>query len=101
MADAILYRCLIETAKSVRPEVALVLGSGMGAVARGLQSLHALPSARCPGLAPPSVAGHNGSVTLGDWAGRRVLVFEGRLHFYEGHAWELVTAPVRTVPAAP
>jgi len=87
---------LAARARECRPEVALVLGSGMGAVARRLQSLHALPFAHCPGLAPPSVAGHNGSVTLGDWAGRRVLVFEGRLHFYEGHPWELVTAPVRT-----
>jgi purine-nucleoside phosphorylase len=87
---------LTARARECRPKVALVLGSGMGAVARRLEPLHALPFEQCPGLTPPSVAGHNGSVTLGDWAGQRVLVFEGRLHFYEGHPWDLVTAPVRT-----
>ena len=93
------YHRLINTTKSLRPEVALVLGSGMGAVALRLEPLHALPFEQCPGLAPPSVAGHNGWLTLGDWAGRRVLVFEGRLHFYEGHPWDLVTAPIRTAAA--
>jgi purine-nucleoside phosphorylase len=34
-------------------------------------------------------------LTLGDWAGRRVLVFEGRLHFYEGYPWSKVIQPVR------
>jgi purine-nucleoside phosphorylase len=87
---------LTARARECRPEIALVLGSGMGAVAGRLRPLHSLPFAECPGLAPPSVAGHSGSVTLGEWAGRPVLVFEGRLHFYEGHPWELVTAPVRT-----
>src|SRR5262249_55402075 len=48
-----------------------------------------------PGFPATSVAGHRGRVTLGDWAGQRVLLFEGRLHFYEGHSWENVVLPVR------
>jgi purine-nucleoside phosphorylase len=40
------------------------------------------------------VAGHKGTLALGDWVGRRVLVFEGRLHRYEGHSWQDVVAPV-------
>lgn len=85
----------LERLQSFRPEVALVLGSGMGSVARRLDKLHSLPFAALPGLAPPSVNGHAGQLTLAEWAGRRVLVFEGRLHRYEGHSWECVTAPVR------
>jgi purine-nucleoside phosphorylase len=42
------------------------------------------------------VAGHHGRLMLGSWAGRRVLVFAGRLHYYEGHPWERVVLPVRT-----
>jgi purine-nucleoside phosphorylase len=42
------------------------------------------------------VEGHRGRVSLGEWAGKRVLVFEGRLHYYEGHPWERVVLPVRT-----
>src|SRR5205823_46583 len=36
---------------------------------------------------------------LGDWAGRRVLVFEGRLHHYEGHPWDVVVRPIQTAAA--
>jgi purine-nucleoside phosphorylase len=41
------------------------------------------------------VAGHTGCLTLGEWAGKRILVFEGRLHFYEGHPWRGVTQPIQ------
>src|SRR5262249_15134432 len=41
-------------------------------------------------------AGHGGSLQLGEWAGQRVLVFEGRLHYYEGHPWRRVVEPVQT-----
>jgi purine-nucleoside phosphorylase len=76
--------------------VALVLGSGMGTVARRLQQAHTLPFEEVPGLAPTSVVGHQGALTLGQWAGKRVLVFEGRLHYYEGHPWRSVVTPVQT-----
>jgi purine-nucleoside phosphorylase len=41
------------------------------------------------------VAGHRGCLTLGEWAGRRVLLGEGRLHYYEGHPWEVVVRPIQ------
>src|SRR5207302_3156009 len=42
-----------------------------------------------------SVAGHNGCLTLGAWGGKRILLFEGRLHHYEGHPWRSVTQPIQ------
>src|SRR5204863_291616 len=42
----------------------------------------------------PLVAGHKGQINLGDMAGRPVLAFTGRLHFYEGHPWERVVRPI-------
>jgi purine-nucleoside phosphorylase len=48
-----------------------------------------------PGLAPAGVHGHAGKVSVGRWAGVPVVVFHGRLHFYEGHSWERVTGTVR------
>jgi purine-nucleoside phosphorylase len=81
--------------KTAPPAAAVVLGSGMGAVAGRVRQAFCLPFADMPGMPAASVTGHRGVVTLGDWAGVRVLVFEGRLHFYEGHAWEVVTLPVR------
>jgi purine-nucleoside phosphorylase len=87
---------LVTAAQQARPEVALVLGSGLGPVARRLTATHTLPFAEVPGLPAAGVAGHRGCLTLGEWVGRRVLVFEGRVHHYEGHSWREVTAPVRT-----
>jgi purine-nucleoside phosphorylase len=77
------------------PEVALVLGSGMGHLAGRVRVAERVPFREVPGLAAPTVAGHGGSVTLGDWAGKRVLLFEGRLHHYEGHPWRSVVRPVQ------
>ena len=76
--------------------MALALGSGISAVVRRLTNTKSLPFVEVPGLSAPSVAGHPGSLTLGDWAGLRVLVFEGRLHHYEGHSWRNIVTPVQT-----
>jgi purine-nucleoside phosphorylase len=78
---------------------AFVLGSGLGPVVRRLTNPVSVPFAEVPGLPAAAVVGHTGRLTLGSWAGRRVLVFEGRIHFYEGHSWDEVTIPVRTAHA--
>jgi len=95
LSRTLTFNDLTKSATGKRPEVALVLGSGMGPVVRRLERLQSLPFLDVPGLASPSVPGHNGCLTLGDWAGRRVLVFEGRLHHYEGHAWRSIVAPTQ------
>ncbi len=95
MSPLLDFAAFAEAARAARPEAALVLGSGLGPVARRLRTRCAVPFAEVPGLPAAGVAGHQGRLTLGDWAGRRVLVFEGRVHFYEGHPWQAVTAPVR------
>lgn len=89
------FAVLTEVAQSGPPEVAIILGSGMGQVARGLRVEGLAPFLEVPGLAATSVVGHNGCVKLGEWAGKRVLCFEGRLHYYEGHPWRSVIEPVR------
>jgi purine-nucleoside phosphorylase len=95
MSTPLDFAAFAEAARAVRPDVALVLGSGLGSAAR-LCGACAVPFAEVPGLPAAAVAGHRGRLALGEWAGRRVLVFEGRVHFYEGHSWRDVTAPVRT-----
>jgi purine-nucleoside phosphorylase len=90
------FAALVGEACRSCPEVALVLGSGMGDAARRLERLRTVPFAEVPGLAAASVGGHRGCLSLGRWAGRPVLLFEGRLHYYEGHPWSGVVRPVRT-----
>jgi purine-nucleoside phosphorylase len=94
MTDPTPFSTFAEEARAGALDAALVLGSGMSALADRCQVRRRLPFPAVPGLAATSVAGHNGCLTLGDWAGRRVLVFEGRLHYYEGHAWRDVVQPV-------
>ena len=90
------YALLEQACRRQPPSVAVVLGSGMGHVADRLCNPLSVPFVQIPGLAAASVHGHRGCMTLGDWGGRRVLLFEGRLHYYEGHAWEVVVRPIQT-----
>jgi purine-nucleoside phosphorylase len=75
--------------------MAVVLGSGLGPLADGLTDAVAVPFAAVPGLPQTSVEGHKGCLTLGMWSCVAVLVFEGRLHRYEGRSWEDLTRPLR------
>jgi purine-nucleoside phosphorylase len=77
------------------PEVALVLGSGLGDLANRMPEALAAPFHEIPDLPAPSVHGHRGQLLLGRWASRNVLLFAGRVHYYEGHAWRSVVQPVR------
>ncbi|MEJ7636224.1 purine-nucleoside phosphorylase [Aeromicrobium sp.] len=82
-------------------DIALVMGSGWLPAADALgEADHEIPLAELPGFSAPSVAGHGGtvrSVTLGD---RRLLVFLGRTHYYEGKGVAAVVHGVRTAAAA-
>jgi purine-nucleoside phosphorylase len=89
------FTALLEAARAAPPAVAVVLGSGTNVVADRVQSMARVPFGEVPGLGSTSVAGHRGRLTLGTWSGQQVLVFEGRLHFYEGHAWCAVLEPIR------
>lgn len=87
---------LVEECRQQPPAVVIVLGSGLGDAARTrIEELAAVPFAGIPNLGASSVIGHRGRLVLGRWAGQCVLVFEGRLHFYEGHCWEQVVQSVR------
>jgi purine-nucleoside phosphorylase len=82
-------------------DVALVLGSGWVPAADALGPAEAeLAVTELPGFAPPAVPGHAGRVRSVRVAGRRVLVFFGRTHLYEGHGVGAVVHGVRVAAAA-
>jgi purine-nucleoside phosphorylase len=83
------------TRQGARPEVFVVLGSGMGGLIEGLSTITSLPFASVPGMTAASVEGHRGQFSCRVWAGRPVLVGEGRIHYYEGHPWESVVRPIQ------
>jgi len=77
------------------PKTAVVLGSGLSVLTDRLEVCHVWDFGELPGMVETGVQGHKGQLYHGIWAGRAVLVFAGRLHYYEGHDWDTVTAPIR------
>src|SRR5688572_4645567 len=77
-----------------QPRVAVVLGSGQSSVLGTLKEVASVGFGDAPGLVAPSVAGHSGKIILGTVAEKPVVVFQGRLHFYEGHPFDKVGAPI-------
>jgi len=69
-----------------RPAVALVLGSGLGALAEEVEGAEVVPAADVPGLPVPRVPGHAGALVAGRLGGVPVLVLAGRVHTYEGYS---------------
>jgi purine-nucleoside phosphorylase len=80
---------------SLRPEVAVVLGSGLGGMANSIESPRRLGYADIPGFPLPTIVGHGGELIAGVLEGRPVLLQSGRFHMYEGHDPEVTSVPVR------
>ena len=79
------------------PDTAFLLGSGVQ-ILEELDEASSWSYSQIFGISP-SIAGHNGSVTVGKLDGHNVAVLRGRFHLYEGHDWEIVTLPVKVLAA--
>lgn len=95
LADLERAVALVRTKITGTPKVALVLGSGLGALADAFDARVALPYAEIPGMPETSVAGHAGRLVSGQLCGVPVIAMQGRLHPYEGHSLETVVLGVR------
>jgi len=89
----------LQKASSLRPSLAVVLGSGFNHVLEALRVEQKIPYAKIPGFPRPTVSGHAGEVLFGHLGGTPVLVLSGRAHFYEGHPMARVTFAVRALAA--
>lgn len=76
------------------PEVAIVLGSGLGGLADDLVDPVAIPFAELPGWPAATAPGHAGRLLFGELGGRPVVMLQGRFHLYEGNDPGLVIQPV-------
>jgi len=79
------------------PAVALVLGSGLGALAEQIDEATTIPFGDLPGFPVSTVTGHAGELVLGMLAGVPVACLKGRAHFYEGYGAGVMTSAVRTL----
>jgi purine-nucleoside phosphorylase len=81
------------------PEIAVVLGSGMGDFVAVMTNATTIPYATIPHFPTTTVAGHHGNLVVGSIGTARVAAFQGRFHSYEGHDLSAVTFPVRVMQA--
>ncbi len=81
------------------PDVAIVLGSGLGDFADRVGDAVSLPYESIPGWPPATVVGHAGRLVCGTVRGHQVAVLSGRAHFYEGHPMNVVVFGTRVMAA--
>jgi len=85
----------IRSKTGVQPQIALVLGSGLGAFADGIDGATRLSFADIPNFPKPTAQGHAGKLVLGKVAGVPVAAMQGRVHYYEGLPLRDVIFPMR------
>ncbi len=81
------------------PEMALILGSGLGRLAEAADETTVVPAAEIPGYPESTVEGHSGKLVFGALEGTRVVFVQGRVHLYEGYPVQQIAMPVRLVHA--
>ena len=78
-----------------KPEIGIVLGSGLGSFAEKLEDSIYINYQDIPGFPVSTVSGHNGRFVVGKLFGHEVIVMQGRVHYYEGYSMKKVVLPVR------
>ena len=94
LADAVK---LIQSRTALRPQIGLVLGSGLGAFARSMDKATVIPYGQIPGFPVSTAIGHTGELVIGTAQGVPVAVMAGRVHLYEGYTSEQVVFPIRVL----
>ena len=92
-------RDYIQARTKIKPQITVILGSGLGALANEVQVDAIFPYGEIPGFPVSTVVGHAGQLILGTLAGKKVAVMQGRFHYYEGYPMSLVILPVRVMHA--
>ena len=80
-----------------RPEVGIVLGTGLGDFAEQIEAAYSLDYKSIPGFPVSTVEGHKGRLIFGTLEGRKVVAMQGGFHYYEGYTMQQVTFPVRVL----
>ena len=88
---------LIRERSSFRPQVGMILGSGLNPLAEAVKDADRISYADIPNFPQPTVEGHVGQLVLGRLQGVEVAIMQGRVHFYEGYPIQQVVFPVRVL----
>jgi purine-nucleoside phosphorylase len=103
MDDFISLQQIDQAAHAVRekseqlPRIGIILGSGLGPLADGVERAVTIPYREIPGWPVSTVEGHQGQLVIGQLEGKPVVVMQGRVHYYEGYSMAQVGFPVRVM----
>ena len=98
-----MYKRILETAEwlkakmTTKPETAIILGTGLGELAKEIEKELTIPYADIPNFPVSTVEGHAGALIFGKLGGKDILAMEGRFHYYEGYNMKEVTFPIRVM----
>src|SRR5215831_15709440 len=87
----------IQSRSALKPNVGIILGSGLGDLAAEVRDATAIPYEEIPHFLRSTVAGHTGRLLIGQLENVPVAVMQGRFHFYEGYTIQALTLPVRVM----
>ena len=99
ITDSTRYIKKVLKGSSLKPRIAIILGSGLGSLADSITDAVKVPYTEIPGFPVSSTMGHQGNLVLGRLGGKDVIAMQGRVHFYEGLSMSEVTLPVRVFKA--
>jgi purine-nucleoside phosphorylase len=88
---------VVREVAGLKPEVGIILGTGLGGLASEIKLDAAIPYERIPGFPLSTVESHAGRLLLGHLGNRPVVAMQGRFHRYEGYGLDEVTFPVRVM----
>lgn len=87
----------LNSKSELRPQIAIVLGSGLGAFAEQVDGRQVIPYSEIPNFPQSTVEGHSGNLVLGRTNGIEIAVMQGRVHYYEGYSMKEVTFPTKVL----
>ena len=89
--------CFIRNKIAFEPEVGIILGTGLGGLADGIDTVASLDYHEIPDFPVSTVEGHRGRLIFGMLGGKKVVAMQGRFHYYEGYTPQQVVFPVRVM----
>ncbi len=89
----------LKTRLNSKPEIGLILGSGLGVMANEIENPTIIKYDDVPYFLKSTVEGHAGQFVVGQLNGKEVIAMQGRFHFYEGYSMKEITFPVRLMKA--
>jgi purine-nucleoside phosphorylase len=89
----------LQSRLKVQPKIGIILGTGLGGLAKEIDSHSTIPYEEVPHFVYSTVEGHAGLLHAGTLAGKPVVAMQGRFHYYEGYSMKEITYPVRVMKA--